>query len=146
MSGRESGWEGVDFTGFRIYPNFRCRERGGRRRRRRDFAPRIPEISRKAPTRAPTGSGQVRGRVAKPRRGSGRRRGTQRGKFLIISRSCGTRGLLTLRSQRTERDFRCENVGMLESMKVRMWSRIRGTRLRVQRTQIPDAGWGSDAK
>jgi hypothetical protein len=28
VSGRESGWEGVDFTGFRIYPNFRCRERG----------------------------------------------------------------------------------------------------------------------
>ena len=29
MSGRESGWEGVDFKGFRIYPNFGCRERGG---------------------------------------------------------------------------------------------------------------------
>jgi len=29
VSGRESGWEGVDFKGFRFYPNFGCRERGG---------------------------------------------------------------------------------------------------------------------
>ena len=33
----------------------------------------------------------TRAKAAKPRRGSGRRRGTQRGEFLIISRSCGTR-------------------------------------------------------
>ena len=29
MSGSESGWEGVDFKGFRFDPNFGCRERGG---------------------------------------------------------------------------------------------------------------------
>ena len=29
MSGKESGWEGVDFKGWLIYPNFGFRERGG---------------------------------------------------------------------------------------------------------------------
>ena len=37
MSGKESGWEGVDFKGWLIYPNFGFRERGGGGEGLRDF-------------------------------------------------------------------------------------------------------------
>ena len=49
---------------------------------------------------------------------------SERGEFLIISRGCGTRGLLTQRTQRggflifdywRVRKWECDNVGMLES-------------------------------
>ena len=67
MSGKESGWEGVDFKGWLIYPNFGCRERG----REAAKTPRFWMFY----FRFLIGEGIAH---AKPRRGSGRRRGTQR--------------------------------------------------------------------
>ena len=66
MSGRRSGWEGVDFKGFRFYPNFGCRERGGGG----EDAAILPRGYEESHAKF--------AKDAKPRRGSGRRRGTQR--------------------------------------------------------------------
>ena len=102
MSGRESGWEGVAFKGFKIYPNFGCRERGREAAKTPRFLmldfifligegiAHVPQ-SRDTLTRAKDANPTTlltrfaeelrRAPKAGPDAGAGRRRGSQRGDF-----------------------------------------------------------------